>query len=73
MYTVKYSMPPTEARYPPIGGRCHPPLTEATPSAEGVASVHGVQRPISLEYQTYPPTIDTLVTGMVSTTLPFSG
>ena len=33
--------PPTEAR------RRHPPLTETTSSAEGVASVHGVQRPIS--------------------------
>ncbi len=26
--------------------------------------MHGVQRPISLEYQIYPPAIDTLVTGM---------
>ena len=49
--------PPTEARHLPIGGRRHPPLTEATPSAEGVASVHGVQRPISLEYQICPPTL----------------
>ena len=30
----------------------------------GGAHLHGEQRPISLEYQTYPPTIDTLVTGM---------
>ena len=31
----------------PLTAMAHPPLTEATPSAEGVASVHGVQRPIS--------------------------
>ena len=28
------------------------------------ASVHGGQRPISLEYQIHPPAIDTPVTGM---------
>ena len=27
--------------------------------------MHGGQRPISLEYQIYPPAIDTLVTGML--------
>ena len=31
----------------------------------GWASMHGGQRPVSLEYQIYPPAIDTLVTGMV--------
>ena len=31
----------------------------------GVALVPSVQNPISLEYQIYPPAIDTLVTGML--------
>ena len=32
--------------------------------------MHGVQRPISLEYQIYPPAIDTIVTGMAPTSAP---
>ena len=50
--------PGGEARHPPIGGRRSHTLHG------GCASMHGVQRPISLEYQIYPPAIDTLVTGM---------
>ena len=51
--------PGGEARHPPIGGRRSHTLHG------GCASTHGVQRSISLEYQIYPPAIDTLVTGMV--------
>ena len=61
--------PPREATEPPwvgSGGReaalppsspasLHSPPREATPSLEGVASVHGVQCSISLEYQICPP------------------
>ena len=53
--------PGGEARRPPIGGRRSPTLHG------GWASMHGGQRPISLEYQIYPPAIDTLVTGMAMT------
>ena len=48
--------PGGEGRHPP--GRRPPPPTAHRgypPSAEGVASVHGGQRPISLEYQICPP------------------
>ena len=38
------------------------------PSEGGVPPPPGGQNPITLEYQIYPPTIDTLVTGMVDTT-----
>ena len=37
---------------------------EPTP-VRGVALVLGGQNPITLEYQIYPPPIDTLVTGML--------
>ena len=56
--------PGGEARRPPIGGRRSPTLHG------GWASMHGGQRPISLEYQIYPPAIDTLVTGMPPIPLP---
>ena len=50
--------PLTEGHHPPLAGG--PPLPTHrgySPSAEGVASVHGVQTPISLEYQICPPTL----------------
>ena len=47
------------------------PAQMGLPPYMGGAHLHGVQRPISLEYQTYPPTIDTLVTGMVVVVVDF--
>ena len=48
-------------RRPPTGQEGHLPPRE-------VSLPPGGQNPITLEYQIYPPTIDTLVTGMVDTT-----
>ena len=44
-------------RRPPTGQGGHLPPGEVSPLAGG-------QSPITLEYQIYPPTIDTLATGM---------
>ena len=49
---------PTAFRRPPTGQEGHLPPRE-------VSLPPGGQNPITLEYQIYPPTIDTLVTGMV--------
>ena len=43
----------------------HPPTSREPTPVRGVALVLGGQNPITLEYQIYPPPIDTLVTGMV--------
>ena len=43
----------------------HPPTSREYIPSRGVALVLGGQNPITLEYQIYPPPIDTLVTGMV--------
>ena len=45
----------------------HPPTSREPTPVRGVALVLGGQNPITLEYQIYPPPIDTLVTGMGST------
>ena len=45
------------------GGRASEGFQRSSTRQEGLASG---QNPISLEYQIHPPTIDTLVTGMVS-------
>ena len=45
-------------RRPPTGQEGHLPPRE-------VSLPPGGQNPITLEYQIYPPTIDTLVTGMM--------
>ena len=42
----------------------HPPTSREPTPVRGVALVLGGQNPITLEYQIYPPPIDTLVTGM---------
>ena len=42
----------------------HPPASREPTPVRGVALVLGGQNPITLEYQIYPPPIDTLVTGM---------
>ena len=42
----------------------HPPASREYIPSRGVALVLGGQNPITLEYQIYPPPIDTLVTGM---------
>ena len=47
-------------RRPPTGQEGHLPPRE-------VSLPPGGQNPITLEYQIYPPTIDTLVTGMPGT------
>ena len=44
----------------------HPPASREPTPVRGVALVLGGQNPITLEYQIYPPPIDTLVTGMVA-------
>ena len=43
----------------------HPPASREPTPVRGVALVLGGQNPITLEYQIYPPPIDTLVTGMI--------
>ena len=43
----------------------HPPTSREPTPVRGVALVLGGQNPITLEYQIYPPTIDTIVTGLV--------
>ena len=42
----------------------HPPTSREPTPVRGVALVLGGQNPITLEYQIYPPPIDTIVTGM---------
>ena len=42
----------------------HAPASREYIPSRGVALVLGGQNPITLEYQIYPPPIDTLVTGM---------
>ena len=42
----------------------HPPTSREPTPVRGVALVLGGQNPRTLEYQIYPPPIDTLVTGM---------
>ena len=44
----------------------HPPTSREPTPVRGVALVLGGQNPITLEYQIYPPPIDTLVTGMAA-------
>ena len=45
-------------------GEWRKPPAPLTHPSRGVALPLGGQNPISLEYQIYPPAIDTLVTGM---------
>ena len=45
-----------------------PPTRRAPVPLREVSLPPGGQNPITLEYQIYPPTIDTIVTGMVLTT-----
>ena len=42
----------------------HPPASRENIPSRGVALLLGGHNPITLEYQIYPPTIDTLVTGL---------
>ena len=50
------------------GSRPHPPTSREPTPVRGVALVLGGQNPITLEYEIYPPPIDTLVTGMTLAT-----
>ena len=47
----------------------NPPASRECIPSRGVALLLGGQNPITLEYQIYPPAIDTLLTGMVGAIL----
>ena len=60
-----FTAPLTSQRLEEICSRAPPTHQAGNTPPQGVARPPGGQRPISLEYQIYLPTIDTIVTGMV--------